>query len=69
MRKLFNPRACLAALVFLLCAGGAAVAEFLLHPANNPSLCMDVYANGNANGTLVIVWTCNDGANQQWAIN
>src|SRR3569833_8811 len=30
---------------------------YLGHPASNPSLCMDVYANGNANGTPVIVWT------------
>jgi endo-1,4-beta-xylanase len=30
---------------------------------------MDVYANGTANGTPVIVWTCNGGANETWAIN
>jgi hypothetical protein len=42
---------------------------YALHPASNQSLCMDVYANGNANGTPVIVWTCNGGANEQWVIN
>jgi endo-1,4-beta-xylanase len=30
---------------------------------------MDVFSNGTANGTPVIVWTCNGGANEQWAVN
>jgi hypothetical protein len=29
-------------------------------------LCLDVTGAGTANGTAVIIWTCNGGANQQW---
>ncbi|MEV4415751.1 glycoside hydrolase family 97 catalytic domain-containing protein [Catellatospora sp. NPDC049609] len=31
--------------------------------------CLDAYANGTANGTALIVWTCNGGANQKWHRN
>jgi hypothetical protein len=29
-------------------------------------LCLDTISNGTANGTLLDLWTCNGGANQQW---
>jgi protocatechuate 3,4-dioxygenase beta subunit len=28
--------------------------------------CMDITGAGTANGTLVELWTCNGGGNQQW---
>jgi hypothetical protein len=28
---------------------------------------MDANAAGTANGTKIIIWTCNGGANQQWS--
>ncbi len=28
--------------------------------------CLDVTNGGTANGTLIELWTCNGGANQQW---
>lgn len=31
-------------------------------------MCLDVKANGTAPGTLVDLWQCNGGQNQQWAI-
>ncbi|MEU8076642.1 glycoside hydrolase family 97 catalytic domain-containing protein [Catellatospora citrea] len=31
--------------------------------------CLDAYANGTVNGTTLIVWTCNGGANQKWHRN
>src|SRR5262245_21255221 len=31
--------------------------------------CLDAFGKGTANGTVVTVWTCNGGANQQWNIN
>ena len=31
--------------------------------------CADVTNNGTANGSLVELWTCNGGANQQWQAN
>jgi subtilase family serine protease len=42
--------------------------SYLLHPASNPSLCLDVRNAGNTAGTLVIAWSCNGGSNQSWAI-
>ncbi|WP_352241957.1 RICIN domain-containing protein, partial [Microbispora sp. NBRC 16548] len=28
--------------------------------------CLDVYNNGTANGSKVIIWTCNGQNNQKW---
>ncbi|MGA2889946.1 MAG: protease pro-enzyme activation domain-containing protein [Terracidiphilus sp.] len=42
---------------------------FVLHPANNTSLCLDVQGDGTAAGTLVQGWTCNGGNNEEWVIN
>lgn len=39
---------------------------YVLHPASNPGLCLDVYGDGTGNGTPAIVWSCNGGANEQW---
>jgi subtilase family serine protease len=47
-------------------AGGGV---YVLHPANNTSLCMDVSGAGTANGTGIIAHTCNGGSNESWAIN
>ncbi|SCG72615.1 ricin-type beta-trefoil lectin domain protein [Micromonospora humi] len=33
------------------------------------NLCLDASGAGTANGTAVIVWTCNGQANQQWNVN
>ncbi|MFI5894932.1 RICIN domain-containing protein [Actinoplanes sp. NPDC051513] len=32
-------------------------------------LCLDANGAGTANGTAVIVWTCNGGNNQKWTRN
>ncbi len=32
-------------------------------------LCLDASGAGTANGTKVILWTCNGGANQRWTRN
>ncbi|WP_345033252.1 ricin-type beta-trefoil lectin domain protein [Kutzneria kofuensis] len=32
----------------------------------NSGQCMDVTGQGTANGTLVELWECNGGSNQQW---
>ena len=42
--------------------------NYLLHPANNPALCLDVRNAGNSAGTVVIGWDCNGGTNESWAI-
>ena len=42
---------------------------FVLHPSNNPSLCLDVQGDGTSAGTLVQAWTCNYGNNEQWVLN
>ena len=42
---------------------------YTFNPANNPSLCLDVRADGTSPGTLVQAWTCNSGNNEQWAVN
>lgn len=42
---------------------------FELTPANNPNNCLDVRANGTASGTIVQVYSCNSGPNEQWAVN
>ena len=42
---------------------------FVLHPANNTSLCLDVQGNGAADGTLVEAYTCNGGNNEKWVLN
>jgi hypothetical protein len=42
--------------------------NYVLHPANNTALCLDVRNNGNTAGTVVIGWDCNGGANEAWAI-
>ncbi|MFC4110837.1 ricin-type beta-trefoil lectin domain protein, partial [Micromonospora zhanjiangensis] len=31
-------------------------------------LCLDANAAGTANGTKLILWTCNGGTNQQWSL-
>ncbi|MEU1851530.1 RICIN domain-containing protein [Streptomyces sp. NPDC019990] len=31
-------------------------------------LCLDANAGGTANGTRAILWSCNGGTNQQWAL-
>ncbi len=41
---------------------------YVLHPANNTGLCMDVQSSGTTNGTLVQVWTCNGTNAQNWAL-
>ena len=38
-------------------------------PANNPSNCLDVQGDHTSSGTLVQVWSCNAGPNEQWAVN
>lgn len=30
--------------------------------------CLDAYNNGNTNGTVVDLYTCNGGANQKWTV-
>jgi hypothetical protein len=42
---------------------------YVLHPANNTSLCLDVQGDGTANGTLVDAYTCNGGNNENWVLN
>lgn len=42
---------------------------FVLHPANNTSLCLDVQGDGTAAGTLVMAHTCNYNTNEQWVLN
>ena len=42
---------------------------YVLHPANNTSLCLDVQGDGTANGTLVEAYTCNGGKNENWVLN
>ncbi|WP_457032491.1 RICIN domain-containing protein [Kitasatospora sp. P5_F3] len=34
----------------------------------NSGLCLDVAAAATANGTALGLWSCNDGANQKWAL-
>ncbi|WP_329173087.1 RICIN domain-containing protein [Streptomyces sp. NBC_01477] len=29
--------------------------------------CLDATGHGNANGTLMEIWTCDGGANQKWS--
>jgi len=41
---------------------------YVLHPASNPSLCLDVQGDGTGDGTPVQAWTCNGGNNEQWAV-
>jgi hypothetical protein len=41
---------------------------YILHPASNPSLCLDVQGDGSGDGTPVQAWTCNGGNNEQWAV-
>jgi hypothetical protein len=31
-------------------------------------LCLDANGQGTANGTKVVLWTCNGQANQQWSL-
>ncbi|MFI6377171.1 ricin-type beta-trefoil lectin domain protein [Streptomyces sp. NPDC050546] len=31
-------------------------------------LCLDAYNAGAANGTQVVLWNCNGGANQRWTV-
>jgi len=42
---------------------------FVLHPANNTSLCLDVQGNGTADGTLVEAYACNGRNNEKWVLN
>ena len=32
-------------------------------------LCLDVTAKGTTDGTLVELWTCNSGTDQQWTLS
>ncbi len=41
---------------------------YVLHPATNTSLCLDVQSAGTANGTPVQVWSCNNTNAQNWAL-
>jgi subtilase family serine protease len=43
--------------------------NYVLHPAINPALCLDVKGADTAAGTVVIGWDCNGGTNESWAIN
>jgi hypothetical protein len=31
-------------------------------------LCLDASGNGTANGTLIQLWSCHGGTNQQWSL-
>ena len=31
--------------------------------------CLDAFGQGTGNGTMVVIWACNGGSNQQWNIN
>lgn len=42
--------------------------NYVLHPANNPALCLDVSNAGTSAGTVVIGWNCNGGSNESWSI-
>jgi hypothetical protein len=42
---------------------------YVLHPANNTSLCLDVQGDGTTAGTLVQAWTCNGQKNETWVLN
>ena len=42
---------------------------YAFHPANNPANCLDVRGDATASGTVVQVYTCNSGPNEQWAVN
>ena len=42
--------------------------SYILHPASNPGLCLDVQGDGTGNGNPVQVWACNGGNNEEWAI-
>jgi hypothetical protein len=42
---------------------------YMLHPAGNTGLCLDVQGAATGNGTLVIASACHNGSNQIWAIN
>ena len=42
--------------------------NYVLHPANNTALCLDVRNNGKTAGTVVIGWDCNGGANEAWGL-
>jgi len=46
----------------------SAGSEYILHPAGNTSLCLDVQNSGTSNGTLVQVYTCNNTNAQNWAL-
>ncbi len=41
---------------------------YVLHPANNTALCMDVQGSGTSSGTQVQAWTCNGTNAQLWAL-
>ncbi len=47
---------------------GAAGNGYVLHPANNTGLCMDVQSAGTTSGTPVQVWTCNGTNAQNWSL-
>jgi hypothetical protein len=42
---------------------------YVFHPANNPSLCLDVQGDGTSPGTPIQAYTCNYGSNEQWVVN
>ena len=46
----------------------SAGSEYILHPAGNAGLCLDVQNSGTTNGTLVQVYTCNNTNAQNWAL-
>jgi hypothetical protein len=36
--------------------------------SNPTGLCTDAFGEGTANGTKIILWSCNGGTNQQWSV-
>jgi len=41
--------------------------NYIFHPANNTANCLDVRGDGTASGTIVQVYACNGGNNEEWA--
>jgi alpha-galactosidase len=41
---------------------------YVFHPANNTANCLDVRGDGTSSETIVQVYTCNGGNNEQWAL-
>ncbi len=47
----------------------SAGSTYELTPANNPSNCLDVRGDATGSGTIVQVYSCNSGPQQQWAVD